>query len=56
MRLELVNPTPVFQVTCIACGRKMLSNQEPIYADLDGEPFRDYYCAEDSIRGQQNGY
>jgi hypothetical protein len=31
---------------CLGCGARMvLSKAEPpIYADLDGEPFRAYYC------------
>jgi hypothetical protein len=31
---------------CLGCGKRMvLSKAEPpIYADLDGEPFRAYYC------------
>jgi uncharacterized protein YlaI len=31
---------------CLGCGKRMvLSRAEPtFYADLDGEPFRAYYC------------
>jgi hypothetical protein len=44
MKLAKVNPCPVFLVTCIKCGKKVMSDIQPTYADLDGKPFKDYYC------------
>ena len=32
------------KVSCVACGKKVATNQEPVYADIDGDPFVDYYC------------
>lgn len=33
---------------CIGCGKRMLLSkaEPPIYADLDGEPFKAYYCGD----------
>ena len=44
MNLQPTNPMPVFQPTCIQCGKQMQSDREVIYADSDGEPFKAYYC------------
>lgn len=33
-----------FTVTCIACGT-LTRQRDGLFADLDGEPFRAYYCA-----------
>lgn len=35
---------PAFRLECIKCGKKTQSDREPVYADLDGKPFVDYYC------------
>lgn len=32
-----------FVFTCLACGRRA-DNTEEWFADLDGEPFKAYYC------------
>lgn len=42
-RVRLVTGTP-FQVKCIECGKVTTTNREPVYADLDGKPWVDYYC------------
>lgn len=44
MRMSTVSPEPAFYADCIKCGRRMLSNRESMFADLDGEPFKAYYC------------
>jgi hypothetical protein len=44
MKLVKVNPTPVFLVTCIKCGKNYHSDTAVTYADLEGKPFKDYYC------------
>ena len=47
MNLQIVNPS-VYRVyfTCVKCGKQMVLSkaEDPIYADLDGEPFKAYYC------------
>lgn len=46
-RLRLVTGTPL-AYRCVSCkkGLALLSrDNEPAYADLDGKPFVDYYCA-----------
>lgn len=44
MRIEKVNPGPTFMTFCCKCNRRLYSNRDPIWADLDGEAFKDYYC------------
>ena len=52
MRLVRVQPRPAFYATCVKCKRRVLTDSggdyrvkaEPVYADLDGEPFRAYLC------------
>lgn len=46
MRLAKVSAKPAFLVTCKLCGKKAYSNEIMWYADLDGEPFKVYYCAD----------
>ena len=58
MRMHIVTGTP-FTVKCVNCGVRVLAGgsftshganevpfgtQRPVYADLDGKPFVDYYC------------
>lgn len=43
MKLEIVTGIP-FISYCKFCGRTMNSGNEPVYADLHGKPFEDYYC------------
>lgn len=31
--------------TCCHCGVKADQSHGTVYADLEGEPFKDYYCA-----------
>ena len=52
MRLGKVTGRP-FIVFCLKCGEKLYggdvdseSPKYPVYADLDGEPFKAYYCAQ----------
>lgn len=42
---------------CCQCGKRMvLSRAEPtIYADLDGEPFKAYYCADCARKAANEG-
>jgi len=42
-RVNLVTGTP-FRVTCVSCGKQTQTDREPMYADLDGKPWVDYYC------------
>jgi hypothetical protein len=49
MRMKLVEPLPAFQAVCLACGKKMQSQAEVIYADLDGSAYRAYYCGPDAV-------
>lgn len=30
--------------TCCQCGRRVTQGRETVWADLNGEPFRAYYC------------
>jgi hypothetical protein len=52
MNLTKTSGVP-FTCTCKGCERRMVggtvgllpfSTQRPVYADLDGEPFKAYYC------------
>lgn len=43
MNLVKVDGTP-FTVTCVKCGRKAMSDKVNYYADIDGKPYKDYYC------------
>ncbi len=48
MNLRLV---PVWEdnpitLTCCACGKRCTQGNDNFTADLDGEPFQDYYCEE----------
>jgi len=48
MNLKPIFPTkPPFYFSCCACGKRTASESETgpqPRADLDGKPFRDYYC------------
>jgi len=48
MRLTQVNFSPPFSTFCCRCGVKLRieENHPPVYADLDGKEFVDYYCTE----------
>lgn len=53
MRLEPCDSGPTFWVRCRKCGRKAQGGKATergagwaAFADLDGEPFVDYYCAD----------
>lgn len=41
MRLQRVEGKP-FQCTCLMCERHFWSTE--VFADLDGAPFKSYYC------------
>ena len=49
MRLQEVTGRP-FIVFCLRCDKKQwagdVDGQTPVFADLNGEPFKAYYCAE----------
>lgn len=44
MRFKQTNPKPVFHCHCRKCGKDLQSDREPIFADLDGTAFQDWYC------------
>lgn len=45
MKLEKVNLLPAFTFACIKCGFVAMSHLvNELWADLDGEPFKAYYC------------
>jgi len=44
MKLTKVNPFPSFVVLCFNCNKRLYSWEEDIFADLEGKPFKDYYC------------
>lgn len=45
MNLKPVNPkSPAFNARCYRCGK--LTQSKDLYADLDGAPFKAYYCRE----------
>jgi hypothetical protein len=44
MRWRAVNPMPYFYATCQHCGAKMNTKADPIFADLDGAPYKAYAC------------
>lgn len=55
MRLEKVTGNPVWKVRCIGCLEMVQVGDTPprnfcrkvgAWADLEGEPFVDYYCEE----------
>jgi hypothetical protein len=35
---------PVFQTSCYSCARKLISNRDIIWADIDGPAWKAYYC------------
>ena len=43
MRMSKVTGPP-FTCACIRCGTRMQTDREAVSADLDGVPFRAYYC------------
>lgn len=46
MKLQPVSPTPAFTAQCIVCKRRVQSDRGAIFADIEGTPWQDYYCAE----------
>lgn len=47
MRFKQVDPAgKPFTVGCCKCNARLDLGRQPIIADLDGAPFRDYYCAD----------
>jgi predicted RNA-binding Zn-ribbon protein involved in translation (DUF1610 family) len=45
MKLRQTQLLPSFSYTCRKCGKRQISEPRNVaYADLDGEPFNDYYC------------
>ena len=45
MNLQPAYPNGNFTATCKKCNKRMTAD-EPKFADLEGEPFNAYYCAE----------
>lgn len=43
-KLIKVNPYPYFTVVCLKCSKVLHSKHDVIYADLNGKPFKAYYC------------
>ena len=43
MDLQPVTGTP-FGVTCYKCGKHTQTDRELVYADLQGESWKAYYC------------
>ena len=54
MKMHLVTPEPAFLTHCIKCAKRLDSIGEVIYADLDGAPFKDYYCGPCTVRVTQS--
>lgn len=46
MNIQPVNQNPQFRANCIVCNIQCI----PVWADLDGEPFKAYYCNPCAIR------
>ena len=44
MNLQKVTGKP-FRCTCVQCGWRNSTDNEDFTADLDGKPFKDYYCS-----------
>lgn len=40
-----VAPSGPLAFTCCRCGTRANQFHGTVYADLEGEPFKDYYCA-----------
>lgn len=57
MKLEIVNiDTHGFVCTCLKC-EKRIEPQEKRYADLEGQPFKAYYCdkcAKEEYKGRED--
>ena len=52
MNLKPVNPEPQpgQRLLCASCGK--MKEARKMFADLDGEPFKAYYCSECTQVGQ----
>lgn len=44
MNLQLVKTPPHFRAQCLQCRKMVDTDRINLYADLDGEPFKAYYC------------
>jgi hypothetical protein len=44
MNIQPVPAPPDFWYHCVGCGRRYTTDTMSTYADLDGEPFKAYYC------------
>ena len=42
--MEPVSSHPVFQCRCSWCDVVLWSDANKVFADLDGEPFKAYFC------------
>lgn len=42
--MQQVSITPRFGYTCCCCNRLMWTSHETVYADLEGTPWKAYYC------------
>lgn len=49
MNLQIANTGTPFSITCEGCRNRFIAGNKPsgtaVYADLDGAPFKAYYCA-----------
>lgn len=55
MNLQRIHPPePAFTTTCCACSLRFKADGQRGYADLDGEPFRAYYCETCAIEKRQS--
>lgn len=43
--MQPVSTPPVFSCRCCCCNKAMQTDREEVYADLEGTPFKAYYCA-----------
>lgn len=43
---------PAVYLRCVVCGKRQLTGRDVVFADLDGRPFEDYYCANDAPEGR----
>jgi len=41
---KIVNPFPAFVTTCYRCAKRLQSDKQTIWADLNGPAFKAYYC------------
>jgi len=52
-RLQIVTG-PSFYCQCLRCKKNLYHPEDEVFADLEGEPFKAYYCEECSRVLQQD--